>query len=263
MLRTATLALATAVCAILATPQIHAQQLRPRESLVDFLKSKEKAFDLPARATLWATHFPDEAKHYRGSLIQNMRLLEALLLEDKTPLPELCRLGDDVSKKVKDVTVASLDRRPQNQREEKGGFFIVFSARAAQALPPSPGHAWVSFSLSESDLASSCTARSFGAYPEEGSKLKLGPVPGKLVEGWASNLGSSTESHRLVVRVSSTQYLKARDVLEQWMRRKTYDLVQEDCARFAKAVAESIGLKTNDSLLPAELLKKLIEENPK
>jgi hypothetical protein len=236
--------------------------LRPRESLVDYLASKKRPNDMEARGALWKLHFPGDKSPYKGTAIQNMRLLEFLLLADRSAiLPESCRLIGDLATATEGSKVLSIDGRSACIPADTDGFFIIFSARPLEVTKGTAGHAWVSFGLSENNVPAACVARTFGAFPNADAGLGFGPVPGDLVEGWAKNLDDSKETHRLVVRVTSQQYVTARAILESWSMQKTYELIERDSVRFAKEVAQAIGLKTNDRRLPHQFLNKLIEDN--
>jgi hypothetical protein len=236
-----------------------AQEPRPDESLVDYLASTGQKATWEARKALWAEHFRDEAS-YRGSLTQNMRLLEHLLVQrEEARMPEACRVprAATASREGDGIQIARLDIT--DGAKEDGEFFVVFSARRGDLFPTSPGHAWVSFGIQEVE-GGRCVARTFGNFPLPNGKRVVGRVPGRLVEGWRPN-SNDQESHRLIVKVTSTQYVRARRVLIEWSRRREYEIPDRDCARFALAVAGALGLRTSDELFPASVIARLIRDN--
>jgi hypothetical protein len=253
-----TLLLATAA-PFLACTSATAQKLRVDHSIVDYLKSQKSDWSEAARKGYWKSTFPDEKQPYVGTMVQNMRLLEALRIKTK-PLPEACKIPQDLSKPIKDLKLLAIDRRSKAGRLEEGGYFVIFSSRAATGA--NPGHAWVSFALSEEETAQQCVARTFGNFPNKGEKAwKFGLVPGGLVESWAKNRDDHKEAHRMIVRVDSEAYVKARSVLEKWAARKEYQLLKLDCTHFAKEVAAEIGLKVNSSKFPNVFISELIKDN--
>ena len=252
--------LAIAAAALLLGAPASAQGLRIEHSIVDYLTHKRQDPSYRARFRLWDKHFPREHSEYRGSKVQNMRLLEVLRLDAGTAMPEACRLQSNVLLTPKGLKVATIDKRPPAKRDDLGGFYVIFSSRPL--TPGSPGHAWVSFAMSDHDVPKLCVARTFGNFPKKGEKAwTFGKVPGRVLEGWTANLDCGKEAHRLIVRIDSETYVQARRVLEQWSTRKKYELLKLDCTNFAKQVAKAIGLEVNKSRFPNVFVSELLKDN--
>ncbi len=124
-----------------------------------------------------------------------------------------------------------------------------------------PGHAFINFGR-ESDLQrSSITDGTFGMYPKEGIKIKIGEVPGELRDDFLRN-----SDHKLIVEVNKAEYDNCLGILNKW-RSKNYELIKSDCLTFvieiANAISSKIKVPTRIGFdnLPAEWLKKLIQTN--
>ena len=74
------------------------QELNPKESIVDYLKSQTRDSSLESRAKLYAARFGNE--RYKGTAAQNIKLLESLLLEDENVQDALRKTKRTITKDV-------------------------------------------------------------------------------------------------------------------------------------------------------------------
>jgi hypothetical protein len=174
-------------------------------------------------------------------------------------------LGADQMVKLIDVRNAS--------DAANASHYIVICARPqeltreeAQKLPDySPGHVWVLFAKEDSNAKACVMDKSYGFWPADGvGKLdKLTEnVPSKIIDGLTDQKQRMQElklTHRIILRVSASQYKDALAVANAWIDRKPeYNTLAMNCTHFSMAILENISLRLErkEGEMPTDYLER-------
>ena len=138
----------------------------------------------------------------------------------------------------------------------EGAHYLVIGARYPEftkdelaKLPSgfSPGHAWVVFGKEDDQKKQSVVEASFGFWPKDNGRAKLlNAVDGKVVNELLDDEKLRAQfkiSHRIILRVSKSQYDKALEEAKRWTNAEPkYQTLIQNCTHFTLAVVNATGL---------------------
>jgi hypothetical protein len=136
-------------------------------------------------------------------------------------------------------TVLSLDARVTDDAP-LGAFYIVLAARESDGL--GVGHAFVVWGI-EDPQALMSSAKAYGFYPDGVGKAVFGAdVPGSIVDEATKGPNQASLTSRVIVRINKFEYDASQALIATWAT-QDYNLYNQNCVFFTRAVAEAVGLR--------------------
>ncbi len=141
--------------------------------------------------------------------------------------------------------------------------YVIFCARESPKYK-APGHAYLVFAVDDAEKQECRAEAGFGFSPAKDGEKGVIPVEGELSSELVKNPGGEIPGYcRLIVKVDEEQLKAVKAVKAKWDDHE-YQLVRNDCVRFADEVAEALKIKRPSrikGLFPNTYIRKLGELN--
>ena len=147
---------------------------------------------------------------------------------------------------------------------EASATHIIFAARAPTIFPLSPGHAFASLAIQDSQKT--CIVNAYGFYPCENCNVLLNQAQGRVVLGFEKNSRKRALS-TLAFKVDSQNIPETQVVLKKWENME-YNLFSRNCVKFISEVAEAQGFEVPKTRIlgffpkfPKQFIRQLNRKN--